>query len=46
MIMCDDDDYLMEHFEPGNDDKLGFNSKLKNMRFLKNTYTFKNLLFL
>ena len=30
MVMCDDDDdYMIEHFEPGSDDKLGFNSDLE-----------------
>ena len=34
--MCDDDDYLMEHFEPGSDDKLGFNSNVEEYEiFLK-----------
>ena len=35
MIMCDDDDYLMEHFEPSSDDKLGFNSNVEEYEILK-----------
>ena len=36
MVMCDDD-YLMEYFEPGSDDELGFNSDVEEykLRFLK-----------
>ena len=42
--MSDDDDYFMEHFEPGGDDKLGFNSDVENTsKIFKNT--FKNLVF-
>ena len=41
MIMCDDDDNLMEHFEPCSDDKLGFNSDVEEYYF-KNTHTLKN----
>ena len=33
MIMCDDDDNLMEHFEPRSDDKLGFNSDVEEYKF-------------
>ena len=33
--MCDDDDYLMEHFEPGNDDKLGINSNVEEYEIFK-----------
>ena len=30
MVMCDDDDdYMIEHFESGSDDELGFNSDLE-----------------
>ena len=30
MVMVDDDDdYLIEHFEPGSDDELGFNSDVE-----------------
>ena len=32
MVMCDDDDYLMEHFEPGSDDELGFSSDVEEYK--------------
>ena len=37
--MCDHDDYLMEHFEPSSDDKLGFNSNVEEYEIFKK-YTY------
>ena len=47
MVICDDDDdYIMEHFEPGSDDELGLIVMLKNSSTIFKKYTYiKKLLF-